>query len=204
MHIFTISFKDKILKVVRVESGQISIGRDPECDIFIDNLAVDPVHAHVRFEDQSAFLSGGGEKQDIQLNGHPVQDEQSLKNGDIIHIGKHDIRYQYDPVQDSSRTEEAPTSPGRVVYNGWIQFLNGSSMGKTMKLDKPYMRIGRAGKSMALIAARNDGYYLSHLEGEPVTRVQDRSVGDESILLTNGDTIYVGKLQIAFFTQQTQ
>ena len=66
------------------------------------------------------------------------------------------------------------------------------------------MRIGRAGKSMALIAARNDGYYLSHLEGEPVTRVQDRSVGDESILLTNGDTIYVGKLQIAFFTQQTQ
>lgn len=204
MHIFTISFKDKILKVVRTETGNISIGRNADCDVVIDNLAVEPIHANVRLEDQAAYLAANSEQPDILVNEQPLQDEQLLRNGDVIRIGKHDIRYQFDPVSDSGRTQAIPLSSGRTVRNGWIQFLNGSSMGKTMKLDKPYMRIGRSGKSMALIAARNDGYYLSHLEGEPVTRVQDRSVGDESILLTNGDTIYVGKLQIAFFTQQTQ
>ena len=84
---------------------------------------------------------------------------------------------------------------------GITQFMSGPKMGKTLKLDKSYIRIGKTGKAGAMITCRNDGYYIAHLEGDLPVKVDNHEIGDNRTLLKNGDTIEIADLKMLFFTQ---
>ncbi len=54
---------------------------------------------------------------------------------------------------------------------------------------------------MAVIAHRNDGYFLSHLEGEASPKVGDTSIGDKAWQLNEGDVIQIGNIKMQFYLQ---
>jgi pSer/pThr/pTyr-binding forkhead associated (FHA) protein len=172
----------------------------------IDNLAVDPVHARIQLTGDKAILIDNGEEKKILVNGVLIQNQHELQNGDSILIGKHTIQYasdtktatQEESVDSSVSQPETKTSQ---YVTAWIQFLNGSKMGKTIKLDKPFLRIGKTGQTGAMISSRDNGYFISHLEGEGVVKVGDKEIGDNRTLLKNGDTIQIGELSVMFFTE---
>jgi len=103
-----LKFEDVALKEVPVSSRPITIGRAPDNDIPIDNLAVSNYHARVYAEAGQLVI------EDLDsLNGTFVNDlrveRAALRDGDSISIGKHHI------VVDERRGAALPLDAGRKV-----------------------------------------------------------------------------------------
>jgi pSer/pThr/pTyr-binding forkhead associated (FHA) protein len=87
----SLMFEDKLVKEVPVGGRPIGIGRSPDNDLPVDNLAVSNYHARVYFE------AGRLVVEDLDsLNGTFVNDlrveRATLHDGDSIWIGKHHIK----------------------------------------------------------------------------------------------------------------
>jgi len=116
----SLMFENKIMKEVPVGSRPITIGRSPDNDLPVDNLAVSNHHAKVYFEAGRMVI------EDLDsLNGTFVNDlrveRATLHDGDNIHIGKHKIRVDTSgdaPVPwDSGRKTAAPRIDETMVLD---------------------------------------------------------------------------------------
>jgi pSer/pThr/pTyr-binding forkhead associated (FHA) protein len=71
---------------------RITIGRKPENEIPIDNLAVSGKHALMITILDDSFLEDLGSTNGTYVNGKLIK-KHALKNGDVIAIGKHELKY---------------------------------------------------------------------------------------------------------------
>ena len=71
---------------------RISIGRKPDNDIQIDNLAVSGKHALIITILDDSFLEDLGSTNGTYVNGKLVK-KHALRNGDVIGLGKHELKY---------------------------------------------------------------------------------------------------------------
>lgn len=69
-----------------------TIGRRPNNDIHIDNLAVSGSHAVVRTIGNDSFLEDLDSTNGTLVNGKPIK-KHILQHGDVIELGKYQIRY---------------------------------------------------------------------------------------------------------------
>jgi pSer/pThr/pTyr-binding forkhead associated (FHA) protein len=102
----SLMFESKVVKEVPVGNRPITIGRAPDNDLPVDNLAVSNYHAKVYVE------AGRMVVEDLDsLNGTFVNDlrieRATLHDGDHIHIGKHKIKV------DTSNDAPVPWDFGR-------------------------------------------------------------------------------------------
>jgi pSer/pThr/pTyr-binding forkhead associated (FHA) protein len=71
---------------------RLTIGRKPDNDIPIDNLAVSGKHALIITILDDSFLEDLGSTNGTYVNGKLVK-KHVLKDGDVIAIGKHELKY---------------------------------------------------------------------------------------------------------------
>lgn len=71
---------------------RLTIGRKPENDVPIDNLAVSGKHALVITILDDSFLEDLGSTNGTYVNGKLIK-KHALKDGDVISIGKHELKY---------------------------------------------------------------------------------------------------------------
>lgn len=71
---------------------RVSVGRKPENDIQIDNLAVSGKHAMIITILDDSFLEDLGSTNGTYVNGKLVK-KHALRNGDVIGLGKHELKY---------------------------------------------------------------------------------------------------------------
>jgi pSer/pThr/pTyr-binding forkhead associated (FHA) protein len=84
-------FKDRILHVFPLTLNQpLTIGRRPENDIVIDNLAVSGHHARVQYNGQGVMLVDLQSKNGTFVNGERIL-ETALQHEDAVTIGKHTL-----------------------------------------------------------------------------------------------------------------
>ena len=94
-----LKFDSQILREIPIGSRPVTIGRAPDNDVHIDNLAVSDHHARLYAEGDRLVL------EDLtSLNGTYVNDARiertTLRDGDTIQIGKHQL--QLDAAQDAA------------------------------------------------------------------------------------------------------
>ena len=87
----SLMFEEKLVKEVSIGNRPVTIGRSPDNDLPVDNLAVSNYHARIYFEGSRLVV------EDLDsLNGTFVNDlrveRATLHDGDSIWIGKHHIR----------------------------------------------------------------------------------------------------------------
>ena len=102
----SLMFDNKLVREVPVGSRPVTIGRAPDNDLSVDNLAVSSYHAKIFFEGGRMVV------EDLNsLNGTFVNDlrveRATLHDGDKIHIGKHIIKV------DTSGDAPVPWTSGR-------------------------------------------------------------------------------------------
>jgi pSer/pThr/pTyr-binding forkhead associated (FHA) protein len=102
----SLMFENKLVKEVPIGNRPVSIGRSPDNDIPVDNLAVSTYHARVYYEGGRLVV------EDLDsLNGTFVNDlrieRATLHDGDSIWIGKHSIKV------DTSADAAIPWDSGR-------------------------------------------------------------------------------------------
>lgn len=76
----------------QLDKERITIGRKPENDIPIDNLAVSGKHSLIITILDDSFLEDLGSTNGTYVNGKLVK-KHALKDGDVIAIGKHELKY---------------------------------------------------------------------------------------------------------------
>ncbi len=201
-------FKGKLLKVHQPKSGSISIGRDSGSDIAIDNLGISPLHALITLNGETALIEDKSEPTATEtpvasgliINNQKVT-RHHLQHNDQVMLGKYTLKFTREADQEELPVVEAFPSQERSVP-AWLQFLSGPKVGRTVKLLNPMVRLGKTGKTSAMISSRNGQYFIAHLEGEPRTRVQGRELDNERHDLNDGDRVQVGETEMLFFLEK--
>jgi FHA domain len=125
-------FKDRILDVFLLpESRPLAIGRRPDNDLVIDNLAVSGHHARIENRGQGYCIVDLQSKNGTFVNGNPIQ-ESALRHEDVLTIGKHTLVVD---LTDSMAVDERRAAPG-----GHGEPPESFSDKKTMLLDTPVAR----------------------------------------------------------------
>ncbi len=76
----------------QLNKERMTIGRKPDNDIQIDNLAVSGKHALVITILDDSFLEDLGSTNGTYVNGKLIK-KHALRDGDVIGIGKHELKY---------------------------------------------------------------------------------------------------------------
>ena len=73
--------------------GSFTIGRDPSCDLFLNNMTVSRHHATIEIDANGATIIDEGSLNGTWLNG-TVIDRSPLQSGAIVQIGTFDMIYE--------------------------------------------------------------------------------------------------------------
>src|ERR1700751_5743899 len=143
----SLMFENKLVKEVPVGGRPVGIGRSPDNDLPVDNLAVSNYHARVYFE------AGRMVVEDLaSLNGTFVNDLRvegaTLHDGDNIHIGKHRIKVDASgdaPVPwDSGKKAAAPRIDETMVLDTKERrqmLQQAAAMGESMQFAGARMKV---------------------------------------------------------------
>ncbi|MBN8442330.1 MAG: FHA domain-containing protein [Thauera sp.] len=105
-----LSMDGLVLKEIVLNKERISIGRKPNNDIQIDNLAISGQHAVITCILKDAFLEDQNSTNGTYVNGQPVK-KHVLHNNDVIELGKYRLKYLVDTSQPGlSPSEMVETS----------------------------------------------------------------------------------------------
>ena len=92
-----LSLENTLLNECELDKERITIGRRPNNDIHIDNLAVSGLHAAVVKMGNDFYVEDQGSTNGTQVNAKAVK-SHLLQHGDLIEFGKYQIKYINDAV----------------------------------------------------------------------------------------------------------
>ena len=194
-------FKERILSIYPLDQhDSFVIGNTADCPIFIDSLAVSPRHARITYTDDSYLIEELDNESSILINNKKVDSSERLSDGDQISLGKHTLVFSFDERNERHEHREPETVSIRTNAIGWIQYLNGHNMGKTIQIKKNMSNISdEKENNIAMISNRSDGFYISYLKGDKPPLVNNESIGEKSTQLANNSRISLGSQEILFY-----
>jgi hypothetical protein len=188
----TLSLGSNPLKTLILTGKEILIGTDPACDIAIDDTSLRPVHAKISGSGKNYRVAAATRSDELEVN-HGHASEHLLQDGDLIVFGNYTLAYS-----DEQTHAHFHLNPGASAPRGALRILGGKHRGRVIQLDNPVTRFGSAGSLAAMISRREDGYYLSHLEGEVFPQVNRVTIGEDAYPLNAGDRIAMGGLEFEY------
>jgi hypothetical protein len=224
-------FKDQVMQEFPFLKESMTIGRNPENDIQIDNLAVSGHHAKIDKTGSKYILT------DLQsTNSTFVNDKKivshSLEDKDKIQVGKHVLIFLLSEIDRAEKdgigeTMILDTAQQRELLGkqeigagrdskkfGVLSFLGSSEIGE-VKLIKKLTRIGKAdncevklsgmfmGATAAAISKRPSGYTITFTGGMTKLKVNGQVIKD-SVQLNDYDTIELGSYKMQFYEKEEE
>src|SRR5262245_1349182 len=223
-----LQFKGANIKEFLLEKPSITIGRDLQNDIVIDNLAVSRFHTKITHHDNQYYAEDLHSGNGTFLNEQRLAKEV-LKPNDAITVGKHTLVFMYDPVFPATDLGEAAPSlleetvivssdspAGRAETEGalaahLVRCANGTPH-QSVPLTK---RITLGGKGAQAdiklhgffvgavafnISQTPGGFVIAHTGGRRRTRVNGEVV-ERQRALREGDLITIGPTTFRFSRQ---
>lgn len=86
----TVKLGDRLVTKYRGQ-GETMIGRDPGCELMLDNLGVSRRHAHLREISGSFIIEDQNSTNGVFVNGHRISNPAQVRPGDEVKIGKFSI-----------------------------------------------------------------------------------------------------------------
>lgn len=123
-----ITLPDGRIKKHTVSGGVHVMGRDPSCDIILDDLSASRRHAVMRYEDDRYVVQDLGSKNGTLVNDQKI-DTKRLSHLDDILIGSVEVKYL-----DDDRIEEDRLSTVVVAENETTQAADFSSSSASLQL----------------------------------------------------------------------
>jgi hypothetical protein len=217
-----LSLEGVTLREVVLAKGHTTFGRRPYSDVVIDNLAVSGQHATMHLgADGEVLVEDLRSTNGTFVNGKQVE-RQVLCSGDIIGIGKYQLRFEHDPrpslatppVQALAKVE--PTQPDSGPPSVFaetalaaepamvapqaptIQVLSGAAAGRKLALVKVVTTIGKSGIGIAAITRRGRGFMLSYVEGGAVPSINGAPLQSGPVVLQHGDLLELAGVRMQF------
>lgn len=218
----TLSFKGRLLSVHHLDERPVTIGREPDCGIRIDSLAIAPRHAELVPTDTGFLLLGLDSDYPVFLNNEQV-DQATLHHRDEVQLGKHTLSYSDDSaavtlpvrrrVDTAADTTAATEEPNVEVVDqddaepidgpvpAYMQVQSGPHIGRVVVFRRAVTRLTRAGAGDVIVTRQGDSYQLLRLGGEALVRISGTPVtADGEVKLNENDLIEIGDLRFRFFS----
>jgi ABC-type multidrug transport system ATPase subunit/pSer/pThr/pTyr-binding forkhead associated (FHA) protein len=196
---------------LQLPAGEALIGRDPGCQLVLDNLNVSRQHARLIRTDDSVWIEDLESSWGLQVNGRIVKERTQLFPGDELVIGGARLHYAV--------RFEAMTPKQDVVDNtAWIGHAEKSAptirgmAAEVIKLEGKRLTFGRApnrdvvlpdsmiSRRQAVLDYENGSYYLSDVQSQIGTYVNGKSI--IRVKLEKGDRIQLGPYLYRFEDDQ--
>ncbi len=101
-----LSLEGSVIREMNLDKERVTIGRKPQNDIQIENLAVSSEHARIVTILNDSFLEDMGSTNGTLVNGNPIK-KHILQNNDVIEIGKYTLKFISDsPVASQASAED--------------------------------------------------------------------------------------------------
>ncbi len=110
---------------IRLQGDRVTVGRNPECQVLLVNVAVSGRHCEFRRQGDRWTLADLGSRNGTELNRVPLTNpgqEHPLHPGDLITIGK-TLRYRV--PGSKNRREGAARASRRVAKAAWLGIVLG-------------------------------------------------------------------------------
>ena len=206
-----------------------TIGRHPDNDIHIDNIAVSGSHAKIITILTDSFLEDMNSTNGTLVNSKPIQ-KHALKDGDLIEIGVHQLKYENTEAASGGDFESTmiihPDAAGLKEATGEVDkealkeasvgaetpdkdqdvhlnILNGTNAGEELKITKALTTLGKPGTQVAAITKRPQGYFIIHIEGgsnEKTPIINGEEIGAKATQLNNKDVIEIAGVKMEFIS----
>jgi len=202
-----------------LDNARLQIGRLPTNQVVIDDPRVGAVHAVIVPVGNDHILDNMHNVTGTFVNGTRVE-RHILQHGDVIEFGTYNLRYLNprasmetsldrtmiikglkpqtvlapDDVRPSPESLRVPTArPTRShATTGRIVLRAGPRARTTIELDRVVTLVGTPGTQLAVITRRPHGFFLTHVEGERMPKLNGRRTDREARQLRDGDDIEVG------------
>ena len=86
----TVKLGDRLVTKYRGQ-GETTIGRDPGCEVMLDNLGVSRRHAHLREVEGNFIIEDQNSTNGVFVNGHRINNPAQIRANDEVRIGKFSI-----------------------------------------------------------------------------------------------------------------
>lgn len=90
---FTVISGPQIGTSYRLDDKQLSVGRSPQCDIFLNDMTVSRSHASIFPKDGGFVIKDCQSFNGIWINNESIE-EARLQDGDIVQIGAFCLKYE--------------------------------------------------------------------------------------------------------------
>ncbi len=175
------SIKKQVLKhgdTIGLGKYQLKFVQDPttkkvEANGFADTVMVTAEHAEDNAQDLTDDSGNAGE--DHQ------QEDASMIDG-----------VSNDIVEAEAEETSVSTQEPR------LKILSGDKSGETLFLDKTMVKLGEAGKQVAVVTKRQEGYFLTHVAGDQYPIVNGKAIGAQAHALNNHEEIEVLGIKMEF------
>ncbi len=112
-----VMFNDEELMVCPLERQEAVVGRQPDCDIRIDNLGISRRHAKLRFTPEGWIVEDMNSSNGTFVNGRHISLEQQLADGDKISVGKYVLVFREADEAPAPRKADAESPFGDDAMN---------------------------------------------------------------------------------------
>lgn len=215
---FSVYFKDKLVSSIVHDTGILRIGRDDSNDLVVDSLAIAPVHAVVALHGDQYHIKAIDERFVLLINGQAIK-ETSLKDNDVIDVGKHYIVFNTLETLLTSPAV-APAAPlfgrkRRIEQDvealneklveqikmpiAKIQVMGGPYIGRILPIKKSITRLGQEGGAIVVITHRKEGFFISALQKSEGVLVNKQPLGEHTLKLNSQDVITIDRVPMQFF-----
>lgn len=179
-----------------IDKDVMTIGRRPDCDIIIDDIASSGRHSKLVTLLNDSFIEDLGSTNGTYVNGELVK-KHALNNNDVVTIGKHVIKY----VFEDSSTDLTKTMSMEILGEPSLQILSGPNSGSHIKLTKRLTTIGDPGVQVGAITHRSNGYYFLNIDTdtkELPPMINGSPIDDKAQPLKNHDVIELAGIKMEF------
>ncbi|HSC94006.1 MAG TPA: FHA domain-containing protein [Burkholderiales bacterium] len=203
-----LSLEGSVIREIPLDKERITIGRRPQNDIQIENLAVSGEHACIVTILNDSFLEDLGSTNGTIVNGNPIK-KHILQNNDVIEIGKYKMKYVVElaaaahaPQDDFERTMVMKSTPGRPTAA-----KPAAPPTPTPTASRPAMGPLTAPPTPRPPAGAPAGQKPATAEGQPLAALQlltGPNAGKEIELVKNLTTLGKPGVQVAVITRRPQ
>lgn len=221
----SISLSGEDIDTLAFDQDVVTIGRDSECDVVIDNLGASRVHASIERIGKFVLLTDRESKTGTFIRGKKVE-EYSLNSGDEFFLAKHTITFQKLTSTRWSSPSKGVASKTAGKKQQLMQtmavdfrdlakkqgpapaYMNLMTLNRRLPINKNVMLFGKSencdvnvggfliGDKHAMVVHEEKGFYLYHLGLFKAPKVNDQAI--ETALLESGDLVQIGDLKFIF------
>jgi pSer/pThr/pTyr-binding forkhead associated (FHA) protein len=178
-----LKFQERVLREVVPTGNIITIGRQPDNLLCIDNPAVSGHHAKVYWEDDRYVVEDLESFNGTYLNNERIA-KRELRDGDVVLIGKHTVHFR------TEANEQIPAAWSRiddraVNWQRMVEENQPPQLDHTMVLDTKRVR-EMLGKKHSVVSHQT-GVQTLGLTAKPSSRNGERRIGTLTISVGRTD-----------------